>query len=57
MIKHIGVVSAIFTCRDCGKLFDNYKNAQALAAKHAKHYKHHVSGGVELGIVYDGGEI
>ena len=54
MKKSIGVVHAIFTCLDCGKLFDGYKNAQALAAIHAKKYKHRVDGEIGIDSVYDG---
>ncbi len=54
MKKDIGVIGAIFTCGDCGKEFVAYKNAQAIAAKHATHYKHYVSGEVTLFVEYDG---
>ena len=56
MKKSIGVVHAIATCEDCGAEFSFYKNAQALAAKHAKHYKHRVEGEVGLAFTYDGRE-
>ena len=54
MKKSSGVVHAIATCVDCGWISSNYKNAQAVGAKHAKHYGHLVE--VEVGIVsvYDG---
>lgn len=54
MKKSIGVVHAVATCKDCGKEFQYYKNAQALAAKHAKKYKHYVYGEVGLAFDYDG---
>lgn len=43
-----GVVHAIVQCDDCDWNTCSYKNAQALAAKHAKKHGHNVSG--ELGI-------
>ncbi len=52
--KQIGVTHVSAICEDCGKSFDNYKNGQALAAKHAKHYKHKVTGEVTLSFEYDG---
>jgi len=52
--KATWLTSAIFECRDCDKAFDNYKNAQALAAKHAKKYSHFVSGEIVLHSEYDG---
>jgi len=54
MKKKIGVVSVIATCDDCGKEFTNYKNAQALAAQHAKKYGHLVMGEVSIAFQYDG---
>ena len=54
MKKRVGVISSIFTCDDCGRVFECYKNAQALAAKHAKHYKHRVDGEVCIGVSYNG---
>ncbi|MCK5604648.1 hypothetical protein KAR91_22355 [Candidatus Pacearchaeota archaeon] len=54
MKKKIGVVHAIATCEDCGKEFTNYKNAQALAAQHAKKYGHCVMGEVGIAFQYDG---
>ena len=45
-----------FECEDCGKVFTNYKNAQAVAAKHAKTYGHKVVGEVGLSVEYDGRE-
>ena len=45
-----GVVHAVVTCKDCGWETESYKNAQALAAQHAKKHGHHVEG--ELGIAF-----
>jgi hypothetical protein len=54
LVKKFGKVHTIAQCDDCSWRSENYKNGQALAAKHAKHYKHRVS--VEIGIAgeYDG---
>lgn len=54
MTKETWKVHAIATCEDCGKEFQNYKNAQAIAAQHAKKYKHLVMGEVGLAFKYDG---
>lgn len=54
MKKEIGVVHISAKCNDCGKEFDNHKNGQALAAKHAKKYKHVVTGEIGLAFTYDG---
>jgi|GEM_PF-2920447 len=54
MKKTIGVVHAVACCDDCGVEFMNYKNAQALAAQHAKKYGHIVKGEVGLAFEYDG---
>ena len=45
-----GVVHAVVECEDCDWKTYSYKNAQAIAAKHAQKYKHNVSG--ELGIAF-----
>lgn len=45
-----GVVHGIAQCDDCDWQTDSYKNAQAIAAKHAKKYGHKVRG--ELGIAF-----
>jgi len=37
MKKSTWLTHAIFECKDCGKRWEGYKNAQAVAAKHAKH--------------------
>ena len=44
------VVHGLAKCRDCDWTTSSYKNAQALAAKHAKKYGHCVKG--ELGIAF-----
>jgi hypothetical protein len=54
MIKKIWKVHTIAECQDCGEKFENYKNGQALAAKHAKRYKHLVTGEVGLAFEYNG---
>ena len=46
-----GVVHGIAACEDCGWRTESYKNAQAIAAKHAKKYGHKVNG--ELGISFN----
>ena len=45
-----GVVHGLASCKDCEWQTDSYKNAQALAKKHAAHYGHKVGG--ELGITF-----
>ncbi len=47
-------VHTMAKCKDCGKEFSNYKNCQALAAQHAKKYKHIVKGEIGLAFEYDG---
>jgi hypothetical protein len=54
MIKKAWVTHVNATCEDCGAEFMNYKNGQALAAKHAKKYSHLVRGEVALAFEYDG---
>ena len=50
MTHTYGVVHGLAECRDCGWKTASYKNAQALAAQHAKRHGHHVHG--ELGIAF-----
>jgi len=57
MQKSIGVVHFIAECKDCGWNTQSYKNGQALAAKHAKHYKHEALFEVGLSGFYDGSEL
>lgn len=52
--KRIGVTSVSAVCEDCGKSFEDYKNGQALAAKHAKDKKHRVGGEIVIMFEYDG---
>lgn len=53
-----GVVHAVVQCDDCDWYTKSYKNAQALAAKHAKKYSHNVSGELGIGFHYYGkGEV
>ena len=54
MKKQTWKVHAVATCEDCGKEFQNYNNAQALSAQHAKKYGHKVTGEVGLAFEYDG---
>lgn len=55
MKKSFGVVHGIAECQTCGWKTQSYKNAQALAAKHAKKYGHRVEGEVACAYTYDGG--
>ena len=52
--RKYGVVHGIATCKDCGKEFQNHKNAQALASKHASDYGHTVNGEVGYAYTYVG---
>ena len=54
MKKSAGLVHAIFHCEDCEWEAPNYKNAQAIAAKHAMTKKHKVTGETGIAIIYDG---
>ena len=56
MKKKTWKVHDCWNCRTCGKSYENYKNAQALAAKHARSRGHRVTGNVGLAYEYDGGE-
>ena len=51
-LKTTWVVHAIAECTVCGVRYENYKNAQALAAKHAKQTGHVVTGEVGLAFEY-----
>ena len=53
MNKSLGVVHAMAESKNCGWGSQNYMNAQALAAKHAKHYHHKVVVEVTLSGFYD----
>ena len=52
--KKFGVVHCIAKCQDCEWNSQNYINAQATAAKHAKKYKHKVFVEVGMSGYYDG---
>lgn len=54
MKKSISVVHLLAECEDCDKVFEDYKNGQALAAKHAKDKKHKVNGDIGLAFIYNG---
>jgi hypothetical protein len=54
MKKSFGVVHCIADCIDCGWHTESYKNGQAIAAKHAKKYKHKVIVDIGLAGTYDG---
>lgn len=54
MADEYGPVSAIVECETCGWSTQSYKNAQALAAQHAKKHGHRVKGEVTIVFVYDG---
>ena len=54
MKKEVWKVHCIAKCQDCGKEWQNYQNAQAVAAKHAKIHKHLVHGEIGLAFNYDG---
>jgi hypothetical protein len=49
-----GVVHGMAECEDCEWRTDSYKNAQAIAAKHAKKYGHRVRGELGIDFSYDG---
>jgi len=54
LTKSVSRVHAIAKCENCHKEFLNYKNAQALAAIHAKAHGHIVIGEVGLSFIYEG---
>lgn len=56
MQKSGGVVHAFARCDNCGLEWNNYKNAQAVGASHAKKYGHIVRVDVGFSITYDGGK-
>jgi hypothetical protein len=47
-------ISDVATCNDCGVVFDCPSNAQANASRHAKKYKHKVTGEKQILYSYDG---
>lgn len=54
MKKSFGVVHGIAQCQTCGWSTSSYKNAQAIAAKHAKTKGHRVTGEVGYAYEYNG---
>ncbi len=53
MERRSGVIHAVGECRDCGKIYDHYKNAVALSAKHAKNTGHTVDCEQLISITYN----
>lgn len=49
-----GVVHGQARCTDCEWETSSYKNAQAIAASHARRYGHHVEGEVGIAFTYSG---
>ena len=54
MEKEYGVVHGIAECQDCDWGTQSYKNAQAIAARHAKAHGHKVTGELGIYFSYDG---
>ena len=54
MKQSIYKVHVVARCNDCDAVFEDYKNGQELAAKHAKSKKHCVTGEVGFAFVYNG---
>ncbi|MHC4501556.1 MAG: hypothetical protein ACYS21_20905 [Planctomycetota bacterium] len=54
MKREFGVIHCIAECEDCDWRNENYKNAQATAAIHARAHKHKVSVEVCVSGFYDG---
>jgi hypothetical protein len=55
MTRTYGVVHGLAECCDCEWTTQSYKNAQALAAKHARKYGHRVNGELGIAFSYTGG--
>ena len=51
--RYSGVVHGFGECHNCGATFDNYKNALALSAQHAKKYDHHVTCEQAISVSYN----
>ena len=51
-----GCIHALVECEDCEWGTGSHKNAQALAAQHAKKYGHRVSGELGISFGYNGRE-
>ena len=56
MKREYGVVHGVAHCLDCDWSTESYKNAQAIAAKHAKTYGHRVEGELGISFAYDARE-
>lgn len=54
LVRTFGVVHGQAHCDDCTWETQSYKNAQALAAQHAKRYGHKVRGEVGAAYTYEG---
>ena len=54
MKRTYGVVHGMARCLDCGWTTESYKNAQALAARHAMHYGHRIEGEIASSYSYFG---
>lgn len=54
MKRSYGVVHGMAACATCGWETQSYKNAQALAAIHARKYGHHVEGELGISFTYTG---
>lgn len=54
MKKSIWVIHFIANCKDCDWHNENYKNGQALSAKHAKKYRHLIHYVISLAGKYNG---
>lgn len=54
MQKSYGVIHAFAECKDCDWKTESYKNAQAIAATHARTYGHKVEGEVGNAFTYNG---
>jgi len=52
--RTFGVVHGVATCDTCGWETQSYKNAQAIAARHAQLHGHRVHGEVGYAYEYDG---
>lgn len=54
MDKQFGITHGIAQCQDCNWRNEQYKNAQATAALHAKKFGHHVTVEIVLSGYYKG---
>jgi len=53
--RNYAVVHGLAECLTCGWSTESYKNAQALAARHAKAHGHKVVGELGIAFEYTGG--